>query len=100
MIVQNNLNGRYKDIVHFINDQKETTKEITISVKTYDLHLPQDLIILTSPMIRSILQEYPSCITPHVIIPDMLFQTIHKFVDVFTNITCSDGIIIDSRIRG
>ena len=50
MIVQNNLNGRYKDIVHFINDQKETTKVITISVKNDDLHLPQDLVLLTSPM--------------------------------------------------
>ena len=78
--------GQSEEILNYFISEKRAGNSAILSAGDGDINIAQDILIVTSPVIRRVLQDYPPCMTPHVIIPDVNLKTIHNFKNVFTNV--------------
>ena len=90
-----------KCIVRHPGNDLRPTKEIIFSGNNGNASIGLDLLIPISPLLRNVLHEYPVCLTPTVIMPDVKIHILNKFENIITYVASGglDNILIKDEAQ-
>ena len=90
-----------KFIVRYPENDLKPTKEIIFSGNNGNASIGLDLLIPISPLLRNVLHEYPVCLTPTVIMPDVKIHILNKFENIITYVASGglDNIFIKDETQ-
>ena len=76
-----------EDILKNLTNEMKSSREVLLCAKDGNIKVSFNLLLITSPLMRNMVRDYPACVTPVLIVPDVKLQVVGRFQNIITYLT-------------